>query len=93
MANKFSASDNGVFKLLGPVHKGGAEISPDDGLTNIRASVRELERIALKLRLAGDRHVSESIDLRVLSLLEEKITRKIVAKSRREQLAKGGAPA
>jgi hypothetical protein len=93
MANKFSRSDSGVFELFGPGGKGGAEIPADDGLTTIRASVRELERIAVKLRLAGDRHVSESIDLRVLSLLEEKITRKIMAKSRREQLPKGNAPA
>ncbi|MEJ2693827.1 MAG: hypothetical protein P8166_12420 [Candidatus Thiodiazotropha sp.] len=64
--------------------RGGLGIPQDSGLANIRASVNELERIACKLRLAGDRLVSESIDLRVVSLLEEKITRKIMAKSRRE---------
>ena len=83
MTSKYKTSDE----------LGRRGVSDQADLTNIRASVSELERIAFKLRLAGDRHVSASIDLRVVSLLEEKITRKLVAKSRREQLMNGRVPA
>lgn len=61
--------------------------------TPIRGSVRELERIANKLRGAGEHCVSESIDLRILALLEQKIYRKIITKSRGKRPSRGRANA
>jgi hypothetical protein len=63
------------------------------GHRHSRSSVRELERIASTLRLAGEYRVSAHIDSQILSLLERKIYRKIIAKSRRERLSKRGAAA
>lgn len=49
-------------------------------LKNRRSSVRELERVAYRLRLAGKHRMSEAIESKILSLLENKITRKIQSK-------------
>jgi hypothetical protein len=53
------------------------------GSLRIQGSVRELERISTNLQRAGEHRVTESIDLRIISLLEKKICRKILAQSRR----------
>jgi len=50
-------------------------------LINRRSSVRELERIAYRLRLAGKHRMSEAIELKILSLLEKKITRRLCQKA------------
>ncbi|MGD9164220.1 MAG: hypothetical protein PVF13_05625 [Chromatiales bacterium] len=49
-------------------------------------SVRELERMASSLRLAGDARNTERIDLEILALLEKKIYRKIMVQSRRQRV-------
>jgi hypothetical protein len=46
-------------------------------------SVRDLEQLADALRLAEDSQASERVDQTILSLLEQKIYRKILAQSRR----------
>lgn len=48
-------------------------------------SVRQLERLASALRLAGDAGNTERVDQAILSLLEQKIYRKIMAQSRRSR--------
>ena len=63
------------------------------GHRHSRRSVRELERISNNLRLAGEYRVSETLDMHILSLLEKKIYRKIIAKSRREGTMKNSAVA
>lgn len=52
-----------------------------------KSSVRELERIASDLRHTGEHHAIERIDLEIMSLLERKIFRKLIARGRRERLA------
>jgi hypothetical protein len=56
-------------------------------------SVRELELVASELRLTGDCLRRESVDLRILSLLEKKIYRKIMMQSRRKRLPRKGVAA
>ena len=51
-------------------------------LLNGGGSVRDLERWAGALRNAGDMHNSERVDQTILSLLEQKIYRKIMARSK-----------
>jgi hypothetical protein len=51
-------------------------------LLNGSGSVRDLERLAGALRLAGDVNNTERVDQTILSLLEQKIYRKILAGSR-----------
>lgn len=51
-------------------------------LLNGGGSVRDLERWAEALRHAGDPHNTERVDQTILALLEQKIYRKIMAKSR-----------
>ncbi len=53
-------------------------------LLNGGGSVRELERLAGALRHTGDVHSTERVDQTILSLLEKKIYRKIMAQSRRQ---------
>jgi hypothetical protein len=55
--------------------------------------VRELERMANSLRRAGDTRDTERIDLEILTLLEKKIYRKIMAQSRRQRLLEREAAA
>jgi hypothetical protein len=50
-------------------------------LKNKRSSVRELEHIAYKLRLAGKQRMSAAIERKVISLLEKKINRKMLPKA------------
>ena len=52
-----------------------------------KSSVSELERMASSLRETGEHHVIERIDHEILTLLERKIFRKVVAKGRRERWA------
>jgi hypothetical protein len=67
------------------------ENSPETGMPSwssdwdLGMSVRELERIASSLRLAGDTYQSETIDRKILSRLEEKIYRKIMTQTRRKR--------
>jgi hypothetical protein len=53
-------------------------------LGSMRASVFNLERMAFKLRFAGEHQLAKKIDLKIISLLDKKITRKILAKSHSE---------
>lgn len=52
-----------------------------------KSSVLELERMASSLRETDQQHAIESIDLEILSLLERKIFRKVVARGRRQRRA------
>ncbi|MET0067573.1 MAG: hypothetical protein ABW076_14595 [Candidatus Thiodiazotropha sp.] len=54
----------------------------DRGDMPVRGSVRELERIADFLHCAGEMKLSENIDQRIITLLEAKITRKLVIQNR-----------
>ena len=58
----------------------------DDG-----ASVRELEQLASAMRLAGNAQTIERVDQTILSLLEQKIYRKIMSQSRRKRRLLAGA--
>jgi hypothetical protein len=49
------------------------------------ASVRELEQLASAMRLAGDAETTEHVDQTILSLLEQKIYRKIMSQARRKR--------
>ena len=54
-------------------------------LAMLRGSVSELERIASSLRDAGEPGTTDIIELRIINLLEQKITRKLLAQGRRRQ--------
>jgi hypothetical protein len=57
-----------------------------------KSSVLELERMAGNLRDTDQQHAIESIDLEILSLLERKIFRKVVARGRRARWASLAPP-
>ncbi|MES9824652.1 MAG: hypothetical protein ABW127_09510 [Candidatus Thiodiazotropha endolucinida] len=51
----------------------------------VKGSVRELERLAANLRRDGDCSRADVIDLEIMALLDKKICRKIIKRSRKEQ--------
>ncbi len=53
--------------------------------SGLGGSVRELEQLASMLRSAGDTSNTERVDQRIVSLLEKKIYRKIMAQRRRNR--------
>jgi hypothetical protein len=83
MTSKYENPETGSpgFRLFGRT----GEAKPSLCQVELQAggSVRELERMANNLRLAGDIRNTERINLEILSLLEKKIYRKIMAQSRR----------
>jgi hypothetical protein len=60
--------------------------STDAMLGNMHASVFDLERIAFKLRFHGNHQLADSIELKIISLLERKITRRLLDKSQKDRL-------
>ncbi len=60
--------------------------TPGPDYQRICGSVSDLERLAGELRFEGERRATEHLDLRIISMLERKITRKLLAKSRRGRL-------
>ncbi|MCU7919112.1 MAG: hypothetical protein KZQ95_12245 [Candidatus Thiodiazotropha sp. (ex Epidulcina cf. delphinae)] len=59
---------------------------PSCTVLKTQGSIRELEIMAAGLRQIGDAKAAESIDMKIMSLLEKKICKKIIDRSRREQL-------
>jgi hypothetical protein len=51
----------------------------------IKVSVRELEAMAANLRQGGDNRKADEIDREIMEILERKICRKIIKRSRKEQ--------
>ncbi|MEW7995248.1 MAG: hypothetical protein AB2825_12505, partial [Candidatus Thiodiazotropha endolucinida] len=51
----------------------------------VKGSIRELERLAANLRRDGDCSRADVIDLEIMALLDKKICRKIIKRSRKEQ--------
>lgn len=51
----------------------------------VKGSIRELERLAANLRRDGDCGGADVIDLEIMALLDKKICRKIIKRSRKEQ--------
>jgi hypothetical protein len=86
MTSKYETPETGAleFRLFGRTGEPGS--SSCQGDLRVSGSVRELERMASRLRLAGDARDTELIELEILSLLERKIYRKIMAQSRRRRL-------
>jgi len=60
--------------------------TPEPDYQRMCGSVSDLERLASELRFEGEHRATEHLDLRIISMLERKITRKLLAKSRRERL-------
>lgn len=86
------SNDNENTYAASAVHQ-AAWIADKGGLASAilakgKCSVLELERIASDLQHVGERHAIERIDLEIMSLLERKIFRKVIAKGRRERLAR-----
>jgi hypothetical protein len=61
--------------------------------SGLGGSVRDLEQLAIALRMAGDSGSTERVDLRIVSLLEKKIYRKIMAQRRRNRGLSSGSAA
>jgi hypothetical protein len=51
----------------------------------VKGSIRELELMALNLRRGGDNLAADELDRQVMVMLEMKICRKIIDRSRKEQ--------
>ncbi|MEW8026332.1 MAG: hypothetical protein AB2792_20445 [Candidatus Thiodiazotropha sp.] len=51
----------------------------------VKGSVRELELLAANLRRDGDSSRADVVDLEIMALLDKKICRKIIKRSRKEQ--------
>ena len=66
---------------------GGGDVVERDFRDRRKSSVSELERMASSLRESGEQHAIERIDHDILTLLERKIFRKVVARDRRERWA------
>jgi hypothetical protein len=56
----------------------------DASLSGAGGSVSEMEQLAVALRLIGDADGTERVDQVIICMLEQKIYRKIMAKSRRQ---------
>jgi hypothetical protein len=48
--------------------------------TRLQCTIRDLEKIVNHLRLAGHHHAADRIDIRIMSMLEEKIYKKALSK-------------
>jgi hypothetical protein len=48
--------------------------------TKMQCSIRALEKIVSHLRQAGHRHAADRLDIRIMSMLEEKIYKKALSK-------------
>ncbi|MGD8909770.1 MAG: hypothetical protein PVI92_10530 [Chromatiales bacterium] len=86
MTSKYETPETGAlaFRLSG--RRGESRSASNNGDSRVSVSVRELERMASSLRLAGDARNTERIDLEILALLEKKIYRKIMVQSRRQRV-------
>ena len=70
-----------------PLVGSGDVAERDFQVSQRKSSVSELERMASSLRETGEQHAIERIDHEILTLLERKIFRKVVARGRRERWA------
>jgi hypothetical protein len=93
MKSNYETPETGApgSRLFGRTGEPRSSLSQGDLLAG--GSVRELERMANSLRLAGDARDTERINLEILTLLEKKIYRKIMAQSRRQRLLEREAAA
>jgi hypothetical protein len=69
-----------VWATDNPIAEGAIPFDPS--LTGAGGSVSEMEQLADALRLIGDSQGSERVDQVILSMLEQKICRKVMARSR-----------
>jgi len=81
MTNDYEPTLTGAYRALA-AEPLPALAMPGPDYQRMRGSVSELERLASELRFAGEHHATESLELRIISLLEQKITRKLLAKRR-----------
>lgn len=51
--------------------------------TKLQCTIRDLEKIVSHLRQAGHRHAADRLDIRIMSMLEEKIYKKALSKRSR----------
>ncbi|MCU7931768.1 MAG: hypothetical protein KZQ90_13280 [Candidatus Thiodiazotropha sp. (ex Codakia rugifera)] len=84
MLNKNEKPNLSTSELLNPqIHLTGRHSSISN--QSVKGSIRELERMATRLREKGDNSGADCVDLEIMVLLEKKICKKIVNRSRREQ--------
>ncbi|MEW8458030.1 MAG: hypothetical protein AB2710_18220 [Candidatus Thiodiazotropha sp.] len=55
------------------------------GRNRVKGSIRELELMAANLRLGGENRAADELDGDIMAMLEKKICRKIINRSRKEQ--------
>jgi hypothetical protein len=65
------------------IRMGGAVASRKGG--RVRGSIRELELVAADLRREGDNSRADEVDVEIMAMLDRKISRKIIKRSRKEQ--------
>jgi hypothetical protein len=51
-----------------------------ENATRLQCTIRDLEKIVNHLRSAGHRHAADRLDIRIMSMLEEKIYKKALSK-------------
>ncbi|MES9993148.1 MAG: hypothetical protein ABW098_14425 [Candidatus Thiodiazotropha sp.] len=51
----------------------------------VKGSIRELELMAAHLRRGGENRAADELDREIMVILEKKICRKIISRSRKEQ--------
>lgn len=84
MLNKNEKPHLSTSELFNPqIHL--TDTHPSKRIQNIKGSIRELELMATRLREKGDSSGADCIDLEIMVLLEKKICKKIVNRSRKEQ--------
>jgi hypothetical protein len=54
-----------------------------ESATKLQYTIRDLEKIVNHLRQAGHHHAANRIDIRIMSMLEEKIYKKALSKRSR----------
>ncbi|MEW8508188.1 MAG: hypothetical protein AB2598_15955 [Candidatus Thiodiazotropha sp.] len=62
----------------------GANIAPQKR-KRAKGSIRELELMAAHLRRGGENRAADELDSEIMVMLEKKICRKIINRSRKEQ--------
>ncbi|MES9970022.1 MAG: hypothetical protein ABW092_08285 [Candidatus Thiodiazotropha sp.] len=65
------------------IRMGGAVANRKSG--RVKGSIRELELIAAELRRDGELCRADEIDREIMAILDRKICRKIIKRSRKEQ--------